>query len=97
MSRKRENTKKNRFFFLVAIILLIYFSTSFSRGFLAIKRIKEETKKTQERIEIIASSNKKLEEEIRLLKTYEYIERLAREQLGMVKEGEISVILIEEE
>jgi cell division protein FtsB len=39
--------------------------------------------------------NNQLREEIRLLKTPEYIERLAREQLGLVKQDEIAVILVE--
>ncbi|HET8679526.1 MAG TPA: septum formation initiator family protein, partial [bacterium] len=38
--------------------------------------------------------NAQLREEIRLLNTPEYIERLAREQLGLVRPGEIAVILV---
>lgn len=38
--------------------------------------------------------NAQLREEIRLLHTPEYIERLAREQLGLVRPGEIAVILV---
>ncbi|MGH2402890.1 MAG: FtsB family cell division protein [bacterium] len=38
--------------------------------------------------------NAQLREEIRLLSTPEYIERLAREQLGLVRPGEIAVILV---
>lgn len=39
--------------------------------------------------------NAQLREEIRLLSTPEYIERLAREQLGLVKPGEIAIILVQ--
>jgi cell division protein FtsL len=39
--------------------------------------------------------NAQLREEIRLLNTREYIERLAREQLGLVRPGEIAVILVQ--
>ncbi len=35
-----------------------------------------------------------LREEIRLLNTPEYIERIAREQLGLIRPGEIAVILV---
>ncbi|MGQ0550585.1 MAG: FtsB family cell division protein [Armatimonadota bacterium] len=38
--------------------------------------------------------NAQLREELRLLRTPEYIERLAREQLGLVRPGEIAVILV---
>jgi cell division protein DivIC len=39
--------------------------------------------------------NAQLREEARLLETPEYIERLAREQLGLVKKDEIAVMLVE--
>jgi hypothetical protein len=35
-----------------------------------------------------------LREEVRLLHTPEYIERLAREQLGLVKPGELAIMLV---
>jgi cell division protein DivIC len=38
--------------------------------------------------------NAQLREEIRLLNTPEYLERLAREQLGLVRRGEIAIILV---
>ncbi len=38
--------------------------------------------------------NVQLREEIRLLNTPEYVERIAREQLGLVKPGEVAVILV---
>lgn len=91
------NRKKNRLIALVAILLLAYFVNSFGRGFLAIVRIKEELNRTQDRVEELRVENRRLEGEIHRLNSREYIERLAREQLGLVKEGEISVILIQEE
>lgn len=42
----------------------------------------------------LRTQNAQLREEIRLLNTPEYIERLAREQLGLVRPGEIAVILV---
>jgi cell division protein DivIC len=38
--------------------------------------------------------NALLREEIRLLNTPEYVERIAREQLGLVKPGEVAIILV---
>lgn len=38
--------------------------------------------------------NAQLREEIRLLHRPEYIERLAREELGLVRPGEVAVILV---
>ncbi len=42
----------------------------------------------------LRQGNAVLREEIRLLRTPAYIERLAREQLGMVKPGEIAIMLV---
>jgi len=42
----------------------------------------------------LRKQNVQLREEIRLLNTPEYIERIAREQLGLVKPGEVAVILV---
>lgn len=45
--------------------------------------------------EDIRRRNAQLREEIRLLNTPEYVERLAREQLGLVKPGELAIILVQ--
>lgn len=92
-----RNPKKARLFLLMAILLSAYFILSFSKGYFALIRIRGEIQETQGRVEKMTAENRSLEKEIYLLKTSEYIERLAREQLGLVKEGEISVIMIREE
>ncbi len=43
-------------------------------------------------LEKAQEENKKLQDEVQLSKTDKYIEKLAREKLGLIKEGETPVI-----
>lgn len=97
MPAKARVYRRKRIFALAGLLLLIYFVVSFSRGFLAINRVKNELEWTQIRIEELKEENSTLEREIYLLQTPEYIERQARERLGLVKEGEVSVIFFEKD
>lgn len=45
--------------------------------------------------ETLRRQNAQLREEIRLLQQPEYIERLAREQLGLVRPDEIAIIVVQ--
>jgi cell division protein FtsB len=58
-------------------------------------RLGREADRLARELEQLRQQNVQLREEIRLLNTPEYVERLAREQLGLVKPGEIAVILVQ--
>ncbi|MDQ7849010.1 MAG: septum formation initiator family protein [Armatimonadota bacterium] len=57
-------------------------------------RLRREAARLEGQIQTLRRENAQLREEIRRLHTPAYIERLAREQLGLVRPGEIPVILI---
>jgi cell division protein FtsL len=46
----------------------------------------------QKEEQIVKGKNQKLQDEIKMSKTDAYIEKLAREKLGLIKEGETPVI-----
>jgi len=50
----------------------------------------------EHRRDALLRENRRLREELRRLKDPAYVERLAREQLGLVRPGEIAVVLIPE-
>ncbi|MCI5649282.1 MAG: septum formation initiator family protein [Fusicatenibacter sp.] len=91
--RARENQKQNRYamasIILVACILL---AVLFVKGYSLQKRIDENSARQAALQEEIEKENSRTEE-ISALKEYmqsdEYIEKMAREKLGMVKENEI--------
>ncbi len=54
-------------------------------------------KKTQTRIENAESENKKLEEQLKVTQSEEFIEKQLRDKMGLAKEGEIILVLPEAE
>lgn len=52
------------------------------------KRIQEDIVISQKELEELKSKNSKLEADLKKVDSNEYIEKLARDRLGMIKEGE---------
>jgi len=61
---------------------------------ISIFRLQAEARYLRREIARLREQNAALMEEIRLLHTEEYIEKIAREQLGLVKEGEIPYVTV---
>lgn len=71
---------------LVIGVLIIVFLPSFARY----QELRYKNKRLEERIQFLKSENKRLEEEKSRLETdITYIEKSAREKLGVVRKGEI--------
>ncbi len=77
---------------LLAVMALII--NAFGSSYLSAYRLRREAARLDRQVQMLRRENAQLREEIRRLHTPEYIERLAREQLGLVKPGEIPVLLI---
>lgn len=86
---KKTITLKN----IAILILISIFCFSFVRQQLTMKKIEVQINQSQEDLEKLKESNEKLKEEVNLSKTDAYIEKMARERLGMVKPGEKKVQL----
>lgn len=71
-------------------LIVIFGSTS-----LQVYRLQREAARLDQAKRDLEIQNAQLREEIRLLHTSQYIEKLAREQLGLVKPGEIALLLIQ--
>jgi len=86
--------KKLILFFAFLTVLILIFFPNFSKY----QKLSSECKRLQEKIEELKKINKQLEEEkYRLENDIEYIERKAREKLGIVKKDEIPYKIREEE
>ncbi len=48
----------------------------------------------EHRRDVLLAENRRLRQELRRLQDPAYVERLAREQLGLVRPGEIAVVLV---
>jgi len=68
--------------------------SAFGRSFLQVYRLEREAARLVRVKQSLQEQNAVLREEIKLLHTLAYIERIAREQLGLVKPGEIAVLIV---
>ncbi|MCM8709562.1 septum formation initiator family protein [Clostridium sp. SYSU_GA19001] len=59
---------------------------------LVMVKIKKEIKVNQQELSKLKQKNQQLQDEVNISKTDAYIEKLARERLGLIKEGETPVI-----
>ncbi len=68
---------------------------AFTTTFLELYRLQREADRLLRLRYSLAQETAVLREEIRLLHTPEYIEKIAREQLGLVKPGEIALLIVQ--
>lgn len=77
----------------IALYLLAFlaaFCIIFLPGYSELHKLKGENEQLQKRIRLLEAHNDKLKEELVMMKEDpEYIERKAREKLGIVKKGEV--------
>lgn len=84
---KKRLTLKN----LIIIVLVAIFAISFVRQEQTMIRIEKNKQAKQEELQELQNKNERLEEENKKAQTDEYLEKLARERLNMVRQGETSV------
>ena len=75
---------------LVIIGFVIFFVCSYVRQFITMNRIKQEISDKQTQLEEIEQKNERLQDEVDKINSdsEDYLEKLARERLGMIKPGE---------
>ena len=79
--------KKKLILIAIAIIVLVVL---FLPGFSKLQRLKEENRNLQRRMQVLEKTNEELLIEKEKLETdLSYVEKVAREKLGMSKKGEI--------
>lgn len=84
------NNKYGFFFILVFIVVILGYSCFGKRGIMNVIALKKELSEIEHDKEILKRENEKMEECIYFLKNDEkFIERIAREELGLVRSGEM--------
>ena len=71
---------------MIAIIAI--FAFNYVKQSITINRIEQQIIDSQNELEDLKSKNSELESDLKKSDTDEYIEKLARERLGMIKDGE---------
>lgn len=94
---KPEHLRKKRMrLFLTSLICVVLLVTIIPRGKSILELSSRKQALKQEKVELI-KVNHQYQKELQELKTPEAIERLARERLGMVKNGEKVIIDLQED
>ena len=86
--------KKNINLKIISVVLIIgIFSVSLIKQVVVLRRIKKEISTQTQELEQLKEKNIKLQAELdRDQGNNEYLEKLARERLGLIKEGEQQII-----
>lgn len=83
--RKKSILKK-----LIIALFLFIFSFGYIRQMVTINRIEKEIQNKQSQLEEIRAKHERLQDEVNKIDegSLDYLEKLARERLGMIKPGE---------
>ncbi|HKL12306.1 MAG TPA: septum formation initiator family protein [Halanaerobiales bacterium] len=91
-----ETFFKKAMFYLLIIVIVI-FSFKLMMNIRKVNQMEDRLNSLQQQVQSQIDENKELKEEIERVKSPAYVEKIAREELGLVKPGEILLIPVEEE
>lgn len=100
----RKNISKNNnygplsrnIYGIVLIFLMIIFSSSLARNVSKIRSFNKKIQEKEQKVRAIERENEEIKRRLEEVKTNEYIEKQLRDKLGLAKEGEIIVVLPDE-
>lgn len=100
--RKNPNWEKTKgklksYSTYLAIVLTALFVLSLIRNFSKIGGAKKRIEAAEERVEKLREENEEAKKRLAEVKGEEYIEKQLRDKLGLAKEGEIVIVLPDEE
>lgn len=87
---------KSRLPGLVAVLILSYLAISLGSQFSKLSIMQQDVQRIQQEIEQMKEKNDALRSELQLVQSDAYLERTAREKLGLVKPGETRVVAVPE-
>jgi cell division protein FtsB len=90
-------TKIPRYRRIAFLLLVILFSLSLIRNVVRVFQARGKIGQAQERVEKLEEDNKRLQEQLEIAQSQGYIEQQLRDKLGLAKEGEIVIVLPDEE
>jgi len=80
----------------IILLLIFYVVFLFSDKYARTLQLKEDIKRLESELEELKLKNNNLSQEVKLLKSDKYVEKIAREELGLTKPDEILIKGIEE-
>lgn len=85
----KKNKKIKSILIFLVVLYLVY---TFVRQQITINNMEKELMDRQNKYDQLVDKNLNLKDELELSKSDSYLEKLARERLGLIKRGEIPVI-----
>lgn len=86
-------TRKQRRRIIIAAVCAIFLIITFGRGAMTNYQLNQKLKRLEGEIAALELRNEQIRADIKQYQSPEYIERIAREQLGLVKPREIKYII----
>lgn len=84
-----QKRKSFNWFFVIMFIVIAYFTTVLISQQVHLSHVSESKRIADKRLESAKAENEKLQKQLEELQDLNNIERLAREDLGLAKEGEM--------
>jgi cell division protein FtsB len=100
MEKKRAKSVSERLKKLSSVLLgllLVGLSLSLYRSIIRSEGVNLNLKEAQRRVDKLKEENQELENQLRKIRNVEYVEKQLRDKLGLAKEGEVVIILPEDE
>ena len=85
----KKKNKANKLFFFLLIAGSLFLSLWGIKSYYSIHQAQKKLKKTEEKLTQMELENRELKEQIDNLANSFYLEKLAREKLGLAKKGEV--------
>jgi len=92
--KKKFNPTKSKLPVIVLILLLVYVTFSFSTRFNTLYAMQQDVQEMQQQVEVLTQKNAQLYDQLEKAQSDAYVEEVAREKLGLVKEGEKRIMPI---
>ncbi len=90
-------SKMHEFIPYVLLLTALFLAFSVVRNVFKILKAGERIRQEREKVEELRLENEGLKEEVKLVQGQEFLEKQARDKLGLAKEGEIVLVLPEKE
>ena len=95
IKKKKSIIKGNRLFYIVIFSVILYVAWIFGNQQIKLRDFQQQEQEKQKQVAALKQEVLRIEEEIKQSNTPEFIEKVAREQLKMVKPNEIIYIDME--
>lgn len=90
--QNKKRKKPIRIRHIIIFLVVVNIAYTLIAQYITIRKSKAQEAQIKAQIEQTKEENRRLKEELELMQSDEYMEKLARERLGLIKPGEVSFV-----